>query len=170
MSSNTLNEVCPNSADAERGTLVHRPPIPFIPEKAIVDAEKDAKCETVELKFKPIPRQNWNAKTEKYAKKYIVFKTGPTELLIKYIINIRVAMKKKSTTSAEMMFEIVEILLGGDAKTRWDDAKLRETETLGENPGDSKVTQMISNITEETYNNTLRTFLKGYLDKHSSKR
>jgi len=33
MSSNTLNEVCPHPSDAERGTLVYRPPIPFIPDE-----------------------------------------------------------------------------------------------------------------------------------------
>ena len=54
MSSNTLNKACPDPSDAERGTLVHRPPIPFIPEKAIVDSEKEVKSEMVDLKFKEV--------------------------------------------------------------------------------------------------------------------
>ena len=170
MSSNTLNEACPDPSDAERGTLVHRPPIPFIPEKAIVDSEKELKNETVELKFKYASTQGRNTKTETYSKKYMVFKTGPIELLLKYVINVRDAIKKKATKSPEMMFEIAEMLLGGDAKTRWDDAKLRETETLDENPGDDEIAQMNTTISQDTYDETLRTFLKSYLDKHSSKR
>ena len=150
MSSNTLNEACPDPSDAERGTLVHRPPIPFIPEKAIVDSEKEAKSETVDLKFKYASTQGRNAKTETYSKKYMVFKTGPIELLLKYVINVRDAIKKKATNSPEMMFEIAEMLLGGDAKTRWDDAKLRETETLDENPGNDEVAQMITTISQDT--------------------
>ena len=114
MSSKTLNEVFPNPADAERGTLVHRPPIPFIPEKYIVDSEKETRCETVELKFKYGSIQNRNSKTESYSKKYMVFKTGPIELLLKYVIIVRDdAIKKKAINSAEMIFEIAEMLLGG---------------------------------------------------------
>ena len=126
MSSTTLNEACPHPSGAECGTLVHRPPIPFIPEEP--NSDKESKSETVELKFKYASSAARNAKIETYSKKYLVYKTGSIEQLLKYITNVRDAIKKKNTTSAEMMFELAEMLLGGDAKTRWDDAKLRETE------------------------------------------
>ena len=70
-----------------------------------------------------------------------------------------------------MMFELAEMLIGGDAKTRWDDEKLRETEKIVETPeNEEEEVRMISIIGVDTYQDTRRTFLKSYLDKHSANR
>ena len=116
MSSNSLNDIVTNPQDAKKGTMFQRTPVPFIPEKVEVEDSKDSKADIVEIRFQY--ESNGPRKTETYTKKYAMFKAGTIEQLLKTVINIQDAIKKKCPDNAEMKFEIAEMLLGGDAKSR----------------------------------------------------
>eukprot|EP00957_Ditylum_brightwellii_P093036 7084027-Ditylum_brightwellii.AAC.1 len=120
----SLSRLCGNFKvqDAECGKVHERPAILFVPEE-----ESTADLDKVEIILKVLPNGTGDAKQNVTNNTIVKFKLGSPEELINWRIWLNHVIRNKLCKDAESCFDMVEMLLGGDALQHWREFKSQAT-------------------------------------------
>ena len=93
---------------AEKGVINHRPPLPLIPDKSLLDIEKKAHEFTLKVSTRTEDKQNV------YKKKCHLFSVGTTEDALKWREQLLFIIKNKPCETVTSKFNLTETLLEGE--------------------------------------------------------
>eukprot|EP00957_Ditylum_brightwellii_P035703 2707231-Ditylum_brightwellii.AAC.1 len=109
--------------DAEQGKVHKRPAIPFVPEE-----ESAEELDKVEIALWVSPNATGSDTKNNIMKNCVAkFKSGNPEELINWRIQLNHAIQNKPSKSPESQFDMVEMLLGGEALQHWQQFKSQAT-------------------------------------------
>ena len=115
---------------AEKGTVTQRPPIPFIPDPMRLEKEKRHE---VSLRVSLSSEEYKDSKNTYKKQAYILSNATPEDVLY-WRAELNLIIKAKPCKTPNSKFDIVEILLEGDAFMHWKEFARQETEAR-ENDG-----------------------------------
>eukprot|EP00957_Ditylum_brightwellii_P203392 15334409-Ditylum_brightwellii.AAC.1 len=100
--------------DAEHGKVHKRPAIPFV-----LEEESTADLDKVKITLKVSPNATGDTKENVTKNTITRFKLGNLEELINWRIRLNHVIQNKPCKDAESCFDMVEMLLGGEALQHW---------------------------------------------------